>query len=372
MVSCLCRSTFLATVVVFIPTMLNVRTLFMCMIFLHAAGQGNQIGKLKDNLSAMLEQPVGVGRVAAEADAPVTKMTTTTVERGLRHSDDHHVLSLQAEEVTSKYEVDIGADFIKEKYTSAPTAIPMAIPTAIPTVIPTAIPTAIPTTASPTRGVGFYTVSDQGCGTFSPIGSDPAATPVVFTASGGTFPANDDGFTLITLPRPFPAFGDDSISTIGLSTNGAFTLDGTLTSFVNVLPARALPISTINNPNTDASVPRISFAQEDLIINATFTVDKGTSFVISYDNAAFFNSVAQTAQVQVELFDNGDFDIRWGLLLPDDDFIAVGIEDETRVPPVAIPASLGAFFNADGITVGAGTVNMPQNRCLAFIVSSPP
>jgi hypothetical protein len=124
-----------------------------------------------------------------------------------------------------------------------------------------------------------------------------------------------------------------------------------------------------------ASVPRISFAQGDLEVFGAFTLDKGASFMISFDNARFFNEPTGTVQVQLELFYNsGDFHIRWGDLLPDFTSIAVGIENENRTTPVAIPAALSNpnLFDLDGVTSVGGPGVMPQNKCLAFIVTSPP
>jgi hypothetical protein len=86
---------------------------------------------------------------------------------------------------------------------------------------------------------------------------------------------------------------------------------------------------------------RVSFLQEDLIVNDAYGLD---SFVISFENAIFkwhdiYLYTYQMAWAQVELYyDTGDFDIRWGALWPDKDRFAAGIVDLTRNPPGGHPS----------------------------------
>jgi hypothetical protein len=290
---------------------------------------------------------------------------------------------------------EVEADFQKDKTTARPTAHPTALPTArptaIPTVLPTALPTALPTgrpstarpsTFSPTTfcpamsppitpvpggPAGAYTQSTTGCGFYKSLDGCSGATPVTFTATNAiNAAANDEGAAVITLPRPLNLYGNTTITSIVLSTNGIIRFDGIFDEG-GFVPQ---PITTTGSGG--AAIPRIAFAQEDLIALVVNTLDTGRSFIISFDSAHFFSNAAKIVQVQIELFyASGDFDIRWGSINAVNDVIACGIEDQTRSPPFALRCAIGTpnLFNSRGITFGSTAAEMPQNQCLAFTVT---
>jgi hypothetical protein len=204
------------------------------------------------------------------------------------------------------------------------------------------------------REKGFYEVSDDGCGSYSPIGDKAKAKQVEFERVEEDDDPEDEGPFTIELWKKFKAFGDTSLSSLVLSTNGVLLLyaDGP-DGDDPALCCSEDPIS-LDSDGVDADelVPRIAFLHEDLIALKVYTLDTGKSLIISFEHAVFYADPVDdtlTAQVQVELYyDTGDFDIRWGDLKPSicrEDF-AARIEDETHNPPVAIPAALGdpSFF----------------------------
>jgi hypothetical protein len=172
----------------------------------------------------------------------------------------------------------------------------------------------------------------------------------------------DDCTELVTLPFIFNWYGDTPITQVRVSSNGQINIDATDTSS-NCCGADPVVVGGAY------TLPRIAVAQEDLYpgisAGAIYALDTGSSFIIDFNNIVFFGG-GGNVQAQVELFPNGDIQIRWGQVLSDGSSIAVGVEDDTRVPQDAVPAT-GAPFLADGI---AANPNMPQDQCRGFVVAA--
>jgi hypothetical protein len=290
----------------------------------------------------------------ASSTTPITTTTTTTTinEKDRMARDDFHAVRRQ-----------------QQQHGNGTAVVPPPANTTSPMLPPPPPPSPI---TAPRKPSGYYTVVADDCGVYSSLVGVPGTMP--FTFGFGS----DIGFGSLTLPKPFYVFGDDPTTNLVLYADGVIRLDGIM-DFDDGLGFFPLPIAVGNaGVKDESSIPRISFAQGDLVADVVNTLAKNNSFAISYDDAHFFGlggSKTDKIQVQVELFyTTGDFHIRWGSVMATDDRIAVGIEDESRsAGPVAIPAVLGPIFEpTTGITVGRQAANMPQNSCLAFKVSNPP
>jgi hypothetical protein len=193
------------------------------------------------------------------------------------------------------------------------------------------------------------------CSAYSSIVGQPG-TVLLPTVSGC-----DDCTELVTLPFTFNWYGDTPITQVQVSSNGQININAGDTDN-NCCSADPVVVAGAYTQ------PRIAVAQEDLYPptgGGIYALDTGSSFIIEYDNIPFYFDVGNV-QAQVELFPNGDIQIRWGQVLSDGSSIAVGVEDDTRIPQDAVPAT-GAPFVGDGI---ANNPNMPQDQCRSFTAAA--
>jgi hypothetical protein len=201
------------------------------------------------------------------------------------------------------------------------------------------------------QNVYAYTQSLQ-CGNYSSIVGQSG------TVMLSTISSCDDCTELVALPFTFNWYGDTSITQVRVSSNGQININSADTSS-NCCSADSVVVGG------SYTQPRIAVAQEDLnpgaSLGAVYALDTGSSYIIDYSDIAFFGFPGNV-QAQVELFPDGRVEIRWGQLVSDNDSIAVGVEDDTRIPPAATPAA-GAPFNSTGI---APFTNLPQNQCRLF------
>lgn len=225
-------------------------------------------------------------------------------------------------------------------------------------------------------GAATYTVQSgvPVCGTFTSIadvGTDLLTTfdstvlpqSPFYTLNEGVTPSIPLGFT-------FKPFGlGPGYTTITVNTNGSIYFGEPILPQLNngIYPIVAAPLAA--DPET---FPRISVVQSDLDLSnngSVFVYNTGSSFIVSYEDADFFGLGITRVNAQVELFPTGAFEIRWGDITQTINFSA-GIEDETLLglhSNPAMPAVLGDFFDAQGVTSG-GIV--PSNQCTAFELPS--
>lgn len=94
--------------------------------------------------------------------------------------------------------------------------------------------------------------------------------------------------------------------------------------------------------NEDVPCDRVAFTQTDLsplLSGAVFALATGSSFVVSFEGVAFYSSYYASAVVnaQVELFENGDIEIRWGPGGTGGNSIAAGVQGGDVYAPVEVP-----------------------------------
>lgn len=204
---------------------------------------------------------------------------------------------------------------------------------------------------------GYYSVSSTACHRFQSIRDEPDGVEVTDNLRGNL----RSGSAPLRIPFPFPAFGyAPGYQDMAWSADGTLFLNQTM-GFGNVSPIVSDPTAFFQMDK----LPRIQLAQEDLTVLSVYTLDKGSSFVLSYEDAIFSNSenlATRVAQFQIELYPSGDFEIRWGTMLGSStDHISSGIEDESV--GLASPAVLDGFFNEFGITAPGV---LPDSQCNAF------
>jgi len=191
-------------------------------------------------------------------------------------------------------------------------------------------------TGSPSMAPTFlssYINLDSGCGGFKSINDEGGnATLINFdNACPGICEPCTSAVT-IELPFTFLWFGDTPITSVAIDFGGQINIDNSL----DVMNGVAEAIEAGGPYNR----PRIAVLKTDGIvypsgINGVLTLDTGTSFIISWENAAVLHpsGFLSIAYYQAELFPNGDIAIRWeGEVYTD---IVIGVEDNTRSPPEA-------------------------------------
>ena len=195
-------------------------------------------------------------------------------------------------------------------------------------------------------------------------GSCPSSLEFRALAPTGTstqlsFSNPDDAIVAVTLPFTFNWLGGSrTVVNVQVSTNGQINVDNS-TSHNCCSPDRLGPG---NSTVPDYGGARIAVAQEDLDLanGGVFTQDQGASFIISWEEAIFHNSIS-LVNAQAELFPDGRVYLCWGEMdTVDEDNIAAGLEDELL--SMFYPAP-NAPFNAEGI---APFDNLPQMECRCF------
>lgn len=188
------------------------------------------------------------------------------------------------------------------------------------------------------------------CSAFSSISGNASST-VLSTVSNA-----DDTTEVVALPFTFNWYGDTPVNNITVSSNGEINLNGSTSS--NCCSADPVEIGG------SITYPRIALAQEDLDPGNTtasniYALDTGTSFIIEYNIVPFFPNNGEV-NTQVELYPNGELEIRWGTGDTVGNTIAAGVEDDTRLVPAATPVT-GAPFASNGTTS-----TFPTNQCRRF------
>ena len=224
--------------------------------------------------------------------------------------------------------------------TSAPTPRPTPAPTPTPTSIPTFSPT--PLTPSPTS-------SPTSAPTFSPTvplceGLPRSAFESIASTGQSLISTCDDCAAEVKLSFGFPWLSGTIVQTIVVSSNGQINLDALIFDQVYGLDA-------IGNFETGE---RIAVAQARLSPSAggaIFVLDKGTSVIISYEDVTFSADPPIGAlNAQVELYDTGAVEIRWGTGVTENRRIAAGIESPAASLAFPVTSVTNAAFGPDGVT----------------------
>jgi hypothetical protein len=200
-----------------------------------------------------------------------------------------------------------------------------------------------------------YTATSGGA-SFTSIAALPGAMAL------GTVSACDDCVEMVNLSFTFPWFGGLlNVTQIGVASNGSILVDGSTGS----LCCTPHPLNTL-------TTSRISLAQEDLNPSAAGTIyalDTGTSIIISYEGVEFFAAAGSFANVQAELFANGDIDIRFAAMSTASNNIATGLSEYNGGSYLWVsPDAVLPEFNNLGVTTG-GVV--PQNTGVLFTLAGP-
>jgi hypothetical protein len=203
-----------------------------------------------------------------------------------------------------------------------------------------------------------YMEDSSACSTYSSIAGAPGAITL------NTVSNCDDCTELVSLPFIFNWFGDTPITQVRVSSNGQINVNSS-DSNSNCCSADAVEVGG------SYTQPRIAIAQEDLFPvvgpGAIWALDTGSSYIIDFANIGFF-AFRGDVNAQTELFPNGTVEIRWGVMSGDN--IAAGVEDDTRAPASATPAS-GAPFGAGGIAPSSSLPSL-NGQCRRFTVNTPP
>lgn len=202
-----------------------------------------------------------------------------------------------------------------------------------------------------------YAASTTGCGSFASI----SGTGVEILSN----PSNQ--FISVVIPFTFPVLGTSGVTSVTVTSNGSILLDNSAAS-----PAGPLPIML--GDSGDAAIPRIQALQTSLDGGNVYAQATANSFIVSWETMDLVGFEDQTSlNFQVELFDNGDFDIRWGssllinlpLISPT---FGAGVEDESL--GFASPA-VGELFDMDGIQGLRPIIPFPGGECNAFRAPAP-
>lgn len=200
---------------------------------------------------------------------------------------------------------------------------------------------------------------------FAPIAGLPGAVQLA-TVSGC-----DDCVETVNLSFPFAFMGQAPMTSVNVSSNGAVIFDGQTASLC--CSPWALDEGTAGGaPVYFTPVARASIIQEDLDpAGATggdiWALDTGVSMIISFENVSWYpgppagGAPNGAANGQIELFINGDIEIRLGTINNLTNDFACGLSDGTGnwiSPMPVIPQ-----FNQYGQTTGAVA---PQNTGCYF------
>lgn len=133
----------------------------------------------------------------------------------------------------------------------------------------------------------------------------------------------------VELPFTFLWFGDTPITSVAIDAGGQINIDNSLEVSNGIIDAVEI--------GGKYTRPRIAFLKTSGVLSpgSIFTLDTGSSFIISLEVMYLLHpdGFLSTANGQVELFPNGNVEIRYdGEIYTS---IAVGIEDDTRNPPEA-------------------------------------
>lgn len=218
-------------------------------------------------------------------------------------------------------------------------------------------PTSAPTSV-------YACIQAQSSTPFSPVADDGEVNKLYVSS-------HDDATASLPLPFSFPWFGT-MLTNVVVSTNGQLNMDGS--SDDNCCEAD--PIST---QSTAYNGDRVAFAQEDLDPSSgggIFTLEKESSLVISFEGVPFYSETDEApsaiANVQVELFETGEIEIRWGHGHTGGNSFAAGVMSEAMSVYAPMLTSAGATF-VDGVTDTWPANDGVQFYCgLRTVISEPP
>lgn len=202
----------------------------------------------------------------------------------------------------------------------------------------------------------YTEVHSPGCDAYAPIGGTPGATLLAGITN------SDDASQLVALPFTFMFYGDTPFNDVRVNSNGGLVFSGSTGSQC----CSAYPIQVGAFPD----YPVLQVVKEDLDPGDYGDVwyrDNGGSVTISWEGVAFWANTGQ-ANGQVELWPNGDFEVRWSNTAGDSfDDISSGGEDATHAPPWASPVT-GTGWDAVG-RYDFG-LNPPVTGCSLFTLAA--
>lgn len=153
----------------------------------------------------------------------------------------------------------------------------------------------------------------------------------------------DDRTESVSLPFAFPWFST-TVTNITVSSNGQLNMDGRADDNC----CSADPIA----PNSYYG-DRVAFAQQDLdppFGGGIYVLDKASSFVISFEGVPFYwNYGSDVANVQVELFESGQIELRWGSGATIHNSFAAGVQSDADLVYVPV-ATAGETTFVNGVT----------------------
>lgn len=198
-----------------------------------------------------------------------------------------------------------------------------------------------------------YTVGPAGQ-PFASIAGVPGVVPLTLVSGC------DDCTETVNLSFAFPWFGSVGQTSVIVSSNGAVIFDGQATQTL-CCSAWALDNGTAGGtPVIFTPVSRASVIQEDLDPAGVgsgdiLSLDTGVSMIISFENCAWFpGPINGSANGQIELFANGEIEIRLGNILNAGNDFACGLSDYSNgVTSYVSPSAVIPEFNAFGVTTGA-------------------
>jgi len=179
----------------------------------------------------------------------------------------------------------------------------------------------------------------------------------------------DDCTEAIALPFTFPWF-TQAVTSVSVTSNGAILMGPFLDSLC--CSNWALDYGTAGGtPTYFTPLPWIAVAQEDLnpgFQGDIWRFDTGGSTIISWENVAFFGTTGSSLNAQVELFANGDIEIRFATSNSLGNNISSGLTNPGTPNVWFSPNSVDPLFNAVGQTTGGAP---PQNSGVRFAFIPP-
>lgn len=198
--------------------------------------------------------------------------------------------------------------------------------------------------ATPAPTSAYACIQAQASTPFSPVANDIEAALV-------SVGSHDDATESLPLPFSFPWFGT-TLTNVVVSTNGQLNMDGSTDDNC----CEADPITQSAGAGSSYGGDRVAFAQEDLDPSSggsIFTLGKESSFVISFEGVPFYSEsdevLAAVANVQVELFETGEIEIRWGPGHTGGNTFAAGVASDAESVYAPVLSTAAAAF-VDGVT----------------------
>lgn len=214
--------------------------------------------------------------------------------------------------------------------TPVPSPRPTPVPTSLPITAPTTAPVAPTTSPAPsvdpliTPG-GGYSQSSSRCNavaSFQELSGDASSTKLALDTSQGI--ATESVF----LNRPFLFKGQDSITELVVTAYGSINLDGSTLFSTSTVPVAGGEGATEYEETARIQVAQRNWGVTSFGTSGVFLKDTGSSTIVSWEPGLIGGGRIQQ-RFQVELYDNGDVEMRWlsGGAIGDTVAVTVGIED---------------------------------------------